>query len=117
MPVYLGLANVLVSPRTGGDNIPLKIFDYMASGRAIVATDIAAHRAILNPDRALLVDPTPEALAEGILHLLDDPGQAEVLGDGARSYAERHFTWMAFSQTVARLHPDLLLRHGRGEGV
>jgi glycosyltransferase involved in cell wall biosynthesis len=113
MPAYLGLADVLVSPRTQGDNIPLKIFDYLASGRPIVATDIAAHRAILNRDRAVLVEPTPEALAQGILRLLDNREEAEMLGRAGKRHADEHFTWMAFSQAVGRLHPDLVVGRGR----
>ena len=45
---YFSMADVLVSPRSHGGNLPLKVFDYLAAGRPIVATDIPTHRAVLN---------------------------------------------------------------------
>ena len=59
IPAYFAIADVLVSPRAYGDNIPLKIFDYVLSGKPIVATDIRAHRSILNDRTAQLVACTP----------------------------------------------------------
>ena len=55
IPGFFAIADVVVSGRKFGSNIPLKIFDYLPSGRPIVATDIAAHRAILDSSRAVLV--------------------------------------------------------------
>src|SRR5690606_2486988 len=40
MPTYFQMADVLVSPRIYGDNLPLKVIEYLASERPIVATDI-----------------------------------------------------------------------------
>ena len=45
---YLALADVLVSPRVHGRNLPLKIFDYMAAGKPIVATEGEPHRRVLS---------------------------------------------------------------------
>jgi glycosyltransferase involved in cell wall biosynthesis len=67
MPEYMGLAEVLVSPRLEPYITPLKIFSYMASGRPIVATDLPTHTQVLDAEAAILVPPTPGGLAEGIL--------------------------------------------------
>ena len=48
MAAFTELASVLVSPRSHGSNFPLKIFDYLAAGKPIVATDVPAHRAVLD---------------------------------------------------------------------
>lgn len=69
---YLALADVLVLPRTVGENAPLKIYDYMKSAKPIVATDIPAHRAVLSEETALLVPPETTTLAGGILLALRD---------------------------------------------
>ena len=89
MAAYLAMADVLVSPRAYGGNLPLKVFDYLAAGRPIVATDIPTHRTVLAEDRAVLVAPRTEALAEGILSVLGDPERARRLGTAARRYARR----------------------------
>ena len=40
--------------RAYGGNLPLKIFDYLAASRPIVATDIPTHRTVLTEERAVL---------------------------------------------------------------
>ena len=69
-PGTCGLADILVSPRSHGGNLPLKVFDYLAAGRPIVATDIPTHRTVLN-EAARSARPTAHpGLARGILSLL-----------------------------------------------
>jgi glycosyltransferase involved in cell wall biosynthesis len=107
MAAYLMLADVLVSPRSYGGNLPLKVFDYLAAGRPIVATDIPTHRTVLNQERALLVAPQTEAIAEGILTLLLDRERAARLSGAARSFARDHLGWGSFTHTVAELYEEV----------
>lgn len=107
MAAYLALADVLVSPRAYGGNLPLKIFDYLAAGRPIVATDIPTHRTVLAEDRAVLVAPRTEALAQGILAVLGDPGSGRRLAAAARHYAETHFGWSRFVDSVGVLYAEV----------
>jgi glycosyltransferase involved in cell wall biosynthesis len=107
MASYLALADVLVSPRAYGGNLPLKVFDYLAAGRPIVATDIPTHRTVLAEDRAVLVAPRTEALAEGILSVLGDPERAQRLGTAARRYAQAHFGWSRFVDSVETLYAEV----------
>ena len=93
IPSFLAMADVLVSSRSYGDNVPLKIFDYMAAGKPIVATDIKAHRAVLDRDCAVFVEVSGHSLAEGIRRVLEDVALAGALAERA------------------------LLRSGRGTGV
>jgi glycosyltransferase involved in cell wall biosynthesis len=106
MPVYLAMADVLVSPRAFGGNLPLKIFDYLAAGRPIVATDISTHRAVLSQDTAVLVQPNGTALADGIVSILRSPSRARELGDAARRYALEHLGWNRFVATVGEIYED-----------
>jgi glycosyltransferase involved in cell wall biosynthesis len=69
---YLAIADVLVLPRQYGLNAPLKLFEYMTSNKPIVATDIPAHTSLLNNQSALLVKPEAEALAKGLVRVLED---------------------------------------------
>lgn len=73
---------------------PMKAFEYMAAGVPVVASDLPSLREILADGRnAVLVKPgDPEALAEGIIRLLDDEGLRERLVRGmAEDIAGR--TW------------------------
>jgi glycosyltransferase involved in cell wall biosynthesis len=106
MPVYLAMADVLVSPRAFGGNLPLKIFDYLAAGRPIVATDISTHRAVLTRQTAVLVQPNARALATGIVSILQRPLKRRELGEAARQYAFEHLGWSRFVRTVGEIYDD-----------
>jgi len=101
MPAYLAMADVLVSPRGYGDNLPLKIFGYLAAGRPIVATDLPAHRAVLDETRAVLTERSPGAFARGIVDLLTHPDQAARLAAAASSYGAQQLGWQRFVEAVA----------------
>jgi glycosyltransferase involved in cell wall biosynthesis len=107
MAPYLALADVLVSPRAYGGNLPLKVFDYLAAGRPIVATDIPTHRTVLSDDRAVLVAPRTDAIAQGILSVLEDPALAERLSAAASSYARMHLGWSRFVHSVDALYAEV----------
>jgi glycosyltransferase involved in cell wall biosynthesis len=98
MPIFLNLARALVSPRIEGNNTPLKIYAYLQSGKPIVATNHRVHTQILNHEIAVLVDPNPEAMALGILSVLEDSSLALRLGEQARSYFERHYNYKTLEQ-------------------
>jgi glycosyltransferase involved in cell wall biosynthesis len=104
---YFSMADVLVSPRSHGGNLPLKVFDYLAAGRPIVATDIPTHRTVLNQQCAVLVPPHSRGLAEGILSLLGDPERAAGLGHAARAYAEERLGWSSFVASLGQLYEEV----------
>jgi glycosyltransferase involved in cell wall biosynthesis len=88
VPEYLALADVLVSARTSGENAPLKLFEYMKSGKPIIATDIPAHRTLLSEKTAILVKSQAHALANGILQALRDPELARKVAQAALTAAQ-----------------------------
>jgi glycosyltransferase involved in cell wall biosynthesis len=92
----LSEASVLLSPRPGGDNVPLKIYHYLHAGKPIVATDVPAHTQVLSHDTAVLTAPTPSAFAEGIARALED----RKLGDAARELAEREYSFPRYKEKV-----------------
>jgi glycosyltransferase involved in cell wall biosynthesis len=96
-----------VSPRAHGGNLPLKVFDYLAAGRPIVATDIPTHRSVLTDELAVLVPPTARGLADGILSLLRDPDRAARMGKAGRQYAEEHLGWNKFVGGLGDLYEDV----------
>ncbi len=110
MPAFLRIADIVVSPRTHGSNLPLKALEYLAAGCAIVATSIPAHRAVLDDDLAVLVEPAPRALGEAIADLLENPERAERLRVAARRYAEDNLNWIGFVSSVDDLYAGVELR-------
>src|SRR5439155_14320362 len=66
IPAYLLAADVLVSPRSRGTNTPLKIYQYLRSGKPIVATRLLTHTQVLNDETAVLTAANPREFGEGI---------------------------------------------------
>ncbi len=104
LPSFIAMADILVSPRAGGDNLPLKVFDYIAAGKPIVATDFPIHRTILNEERAMLVAPDAAAMAEGIVTLLKDRVLAARLASAARDHSESYYGLAAFRALVDEVY-------------
>ena len=106
IPAYLAQADVVLSTRAYGGNAPLKVFDYLAAGRPIVATEGPAHRRVLSDETALLVEPEPVRIAEGIVSLLRDRDRASTLAEAGLRYADRHLSWNGFLASVESLYED-----------
>lgn len=96
IPLFLDAADVLVSPRSTGTNTPLKIYQYLRSGRPIVATRLLTHTQVLTDEVAILTSATPEGFASGILVALTDPERARAVRERARELAETKYSHEAY---------------------
>lgn len=98
VPLYLRAADILVAPFPKSDHYefymsPMKIFEYMASGRPIVATDLESIREILDNGTAVFVKPDDQkSLEEGINKLLTDEQFGVQIADKAYQKVLQH-TW------------------------
>lgn len=107
MPAFMALASVLVSPRTKGANTALKIYTYMQSGKPIVATRLATHTQVLDDQCALLVEPTADGIAEGILRALKEPLFGAALGKEARARVATSYSLASFKHKVRTAYQEL----------
>jgi len=96
-----------VSPRSSGTNTPLKIYQYLRSGRPIVATRLRTHTQVLNDDVAILTAATPEELANGLLRAMSDPA-AVAIGARARELANTKYSDEAFIEKTRRAYEVLV---------
>jgi glycosyltransferase involved in cell wall biosynthesis len=123
MPLFLGCFDVVVAPLqlkisnrapTGMNMSPLKLPQYMSYGKAIVASDLLAHREILTSgDTAVLVSHADvEAWRDAICRLLRDPELREAMGARARA---RYYAEFTPEQRVNRILSGLGVQAGLGE--
>ena len=110
IPAFLDAADVLVSPRSLGTNTPLKIYQYLRSGRPIVATRLLTHTQVLDDEVSFLTEATAEGFGAGILAALADPERARAVGARARHLAETKYSYEAYlartRQACAHLFGD-----------
>ncbi len=107
---YLKQADLLVSPRIYGNNTPMKIYSYLDSGVAVVATALPTHTQVMTGREAALAEPEPAAMAATIARLLDDPGERARLAQNARSLIRHEHSWPIFRKRVDSLFSELECR-------
>jgi glycosyltransferase involved in cell wall biosynthesis len=103
----LGRACIAVLPNRAGSvsefTSPLKLFEYMAAGCAVVASDLPVFREVLaEEDASWFIAGDPKDLARAILRLIDDPERARAQGQELALKA-RQFTWPARAERLAKI--------------
>ncbi len=111
IPLYQAASDILLMPygksisASSGQDIaevinPMKMFEYMAAGRAIISADLDSIREILNEENAVLCEPSNmEKWKAEIENLLADESRRLALGNQARRDVEQ-FTWAARERRI-----------------
>jgi len=112
LPNYLAAADVLLMPYArsiyGSSGTadsasvasPMKMFEYMAAGRAILASDLPVIREVLDDSSALFVPPEDmSAWSNALKSLLNDPSRRQSLASTARRAVEK-YTWLAREKKI-----------------
>lgn len=109
--------DVFCAPNLGGESFGIVLTEAMASGAAIVASDIPAFSAVLDGGTAgeLFAVGDPADLAERAGALLDAPERRAELSLTARS-AVRAYDWDTVAADVAHVYETVLMWDGAGRG-
>jgi glycosyltransferase involved in cell wall biosynthesis len=92
---------------------PTKLFEYMAAGIPVVASDFPLWRSIVNAsDCGILVNPLDAtSIAAAIETLISNPECAQAMGQRGRRAVEEHFNWANEEQTLLSFYLQLLSNH------
>ena len=116
VPGMVSIAEVAVVPAApvpasrGGTGTPLKLFEYMAAGKAIVATaQNQASEVIQDGRNGRLVEAGDvNKFAEAILTLLNDPMERVRLGQNARQQAIELYSWEEYTRRLEEIYLNVL---------
>jgi glycosyltransferase involved in cell wall biosynthesis len=111
LPLYQAASDILLMPygptvagSSGGNSAdicsPMKMFDYLATGRAIITSDLRVIREILNEENAVFCPPEDlPAWKESLGRLIASPEKRAAFAKRARMDAEK-YTWAARSEKI-----------------
>lgn len=99
------LPNSALTKESASFTSPIKLYEYLASGCPIVASDLPSIREIVDETTVKFVPPDdPRALAEGILEALKNPGEARARATTGRYMVVARYGWDARgARILARL--------------
>ncbi len=104
------VASAPVPANRGGTGTPLKLFEYMAAGKPIIATALKeAAEVIQNGHNGLLVEAGDvNRFADAILTLLSDPEERVRLGQNARLQAIEKYSWEEYTRRLEEIYLNVL---------
>jgi glycosyltransferase involved in cell wall biosynthesis len=116
LPLYQAAADILMMPfstviagSSGGNSVeicsPMKMFDYLAAGRAIMASDLPVLHEVLNESNAMLLPPDDRtAWNQALNHLVSDRYLRKSLGKQARKDASQ-YAWVKREAAILKGFP------------
>lgn len=115
MPQLFRCCDLLVVPsvhdqRGNVDGLPNVLLEGMASGAAIVASDVAGIPQVIDPEETGLLVPeqNPAALATAIVRLLRDPAMRRRVAQEARRRVEQHLNWPAVARAFEAVYAQAI---------
>ena len=109
MDGWMSMAHVLVSPRSEGDNTPLKLYSYMSSGKPIVATRRRTHTQVLDDSLAFLAEPAPIEFSMAIADALDNFEIALQRANKAKQVVKTKYNYRTFRSKLLKAYSQFTL--------
>lgn len=91
------------------DALPVKLFEYMAAGIPVIASDFPLWKSIVEKsDCGICVDPlNPQKIAEAINRILDDKNRAKQMGINGRESVMKTYNWNFEKETLIKFYKSL----------
>lgn len=110
---YIARAAVCVNPMQAGAGMQNKLLEYLSMGKAVVATSVANEGIRARPDKEILIADNVSEFRAAIVTLLRDPIRRGKIGQAARAYVQREWSW---ERHFLQLETDMLRQCLRTDG-
>jgi glycosyltransferase involved in cell wall biosynthesis len=112
VPAYVAAADICVAPFEDNEitrcKSPLKVVEYLASGKAIVASDVSEVRNMLGGAGLLVPPGKADKIAEAILELAGDDERRKTMGEAARQRVEIKYNWRSSADALEKAYEAVL---------
>jgi len=103
IPKYLAMADIALAPLKSErrHTTPFKILEYIASGKAIITTDVCElSKQLIKLNAAIQFNGTPQSLSEKIIEVYSNPKLKRKLEDKARQVAIKKYSWNRAARVI-----------------
>lgn len=92
------------------DSLPIKMFEYMAAGIPVIASNFPLWEDIINKNKCgICVDPlNVKEITEAIQWIFDNPEEAKKMGENGRKAVEDKYNWEEESKKLIALYNNIL---------
>ena len=107
IPEFLTIADIIVIPQKKSfstvGQVPAKVFDAMAMAKPIIATKVSDLPEILKGCGWIVEPENPDKLANTIEYVLDNPEEAEKIGQKARKKCIEKYNWDTMEKKLVKI--------------
>lgn len=118
IPGLVAAADVCLLPSlfndTTRDIVPMKVYEYLAAGKPVVASALPGLQAEFGDESGILYADGPAAVLQQALALANAPAQVEALGKVARNNAEQNADWEKTTDQLAQILTNLVTGERKG---
>jgi glycosyltransferase involved in cell wall biosynthesis len=122
VPAFINAMDITVAPYNPsksplrseyGIGSPLKVFEYMACGKPVIATSVEPVLRIINHmENGILVPPgDSKALAKAISFAVQNREKMEEIGEKGRQTVLAKYSWKAFAKRLNKILKEVLAKH------
>jgi glycosyltransferase involved in cell wall biosynthesis len=108
LPSHLVKADIVLNPRIDCDGYPVKLLNYMASGKPIVSFEGSAKNLVHGVNGWIVRDADIQAFADAITMLLEKPLLAKSLGINAKVHSSKMHSWEAIARKLEMVYDSTI---------
>ncbi len=108
---YVDEAAAYIVPLRIGGGTRLKILDALSMSKAIISTSVGCEGLAVEDGQTIVIADTPEAFSQAIVKVLQDPAEAQAIGQRGRQLVEDRYDWAAVARGLMATYADTVAQH------